>query len=784
VGKKVQPEKTNLRILLVDDDVDFIASMLGILELEDYQVETAGSTAMALEKSEQFKPDVALVDIKLGQEDGFHVVRELKKILPELICITVTAYADTDTAISALKSGVYDYLRKPFEAEALFAVLNRCADRLKLLVEKQAADQAQKESEARFKITFETSPDAIILAYSGGDIVDVNPAFEQLTGHKREQVIGRNSQEIGLWKSPVEREKLLELLASVGQVNNFESQFRMSDGQIRTGLVSARVALFNGEQVGLFAVRDIHELKAKEQAVTESEERFRGLVSHIPGAVYRCLLDADWTMQFISNPINEISGYPARDFINNSVRSYASIIHPDDSALVTQAITLATSQKRPFSIEYRIIHADGSICWVHSKGQSVFGLNGAVNFLDGAIFDITENKKAMAELEQSEARFRALSQEHSAVLEGIPDAILLIDLDLNVIWGNSGASLSFEIPKNELVGKSCESIWQCDAEQCQGCLRRVINEKVPLEAIQKTPDGRTWGVKAFPVKNAAGKVLNVIQIASDMTEKMRLRDQASRSSHLAALGELAAGVAHEINNPTGTILLDMPMLRDVFTDLCPILEKYEAELKNMKIAGLPFARICQEIPIVIEEVQEGAQRIKKIVDELKDFSRPASGERDDIDLNDIARKAVSLVRNPLKQATDNFSEKYCEKPLLCVGNAQRLEQVVVNLLLNACQSLPEREHGIHVETCMDKDADYVRILIRDEGVGVAEETLTQITDPFFTTRREVGGTGLGLSVSSRIIDEHKGSLTFASEPGVGTTVTVDLPLAGKVSDDE
>ena len=166
-----------------------------------------------------------------------------------------------------------------------------------------------------------------------------------------------------------------------------------------------------------------------------------------------------------------------------------------------------------------------------------------------------------------------------------------------------------------------------------------------------------------------------------MTEKARLREQAARSAHLAALGELAAGVAHEINNPTGMILLDLPMLKDALNDLMPLLDKHEAVLGDEKIGGLSIARFRQEVPVVIDEIYEGAERIKRIVEELKDFSRPASGEFAIVDLNEVVKKAVSLVRNPLQNATDYFVNKYADESLLFSGNAQRIEQVMVNLLL-------------------------------------------------------------------------------------------------------
>jgi PAS domain S-box-containing protein len=777
-----QTENSLLRILLVDDDVDFAASMADILEIEGYPVTVAHSVSEAIEKVETFAPVVALVDIRIGRESGLDLVAKLLDKDPELTCITVTAYADTDTAIEALKTGVYDYLRKPFETAELFAVLRRCADRYKLLAEKKAADKAREESEARFKVAFDTSPDAIILAYPGGAVIDVNRGFEQVTGYRRDQVVGKDSQEIGLWKNPADRMELLELLQKFGQANNLQADFRLSDGQIRIGLVSARVVEVGGEQVGLFVVRDIHDLKEKEKAIMESEERFRGVVSNIPGAVYRCLVDEHWTVLFVSSPIKEISGYPPTDFVQNKVRSFNSIIHPADRDMVARQVHEAVTNNKPFAVEYRIIHADGSTRWVHERGRAVTAEDGTIPRIDGVFLDTTESKQAKLDLAVSEDRLGEVSREYSAVLEGIPDAIILVDPDLKIVWGNTGASQHFGILQDDLPGMECTEVWGCQATSCKNCIKQVFKTGIPAENVQRTSNGRVWGVKLFPVRSNQGEIQNVIQIASDMTEKSRLRDQASRSAHLAALGELAAGVAHEINNPTGMILLDMPLLKDALADLLPLLEKHEPTLKDEKIGGLTFERFHQEVPYVIDEIYEGAQRIKRIVEELKDFSRPSTGVLAAIDLNEVVQKAISLVRNPIKNATDHFTEKYSAMPLLFVGNSQRLEQVVVNLLLNACYAMPDRSGAICVETAFNEENDCVKVVIRDEGVGVDAESLQQITDPFFTSRRETGGTGLGLSVSSRIIDEHKGTLSFASELGKGMTVTVELPMAEKVTD--
>jgi polar amino acid transport system substrate-binding protein len=179
----------------------------------------------------------------------------------------------------------------------------------------------------------------------------------------------------------------------------------------------------------------------------------------------------------------------------------------------------------------------------------------------------------------------------------------------------------------------------------------------------------------------------------------------------------------------------------------------------------------------LEEAQEGAYRIKRIVEELKDFARQDSSPAvESVDFNAVVQAAVRLVDSSLRSATNHFEAQYDPALPAIQGNAQRIEQVVVNLLLNACQALPNVAHGIVLRTCYDQAAGTVVLTLTDEGLGIASEHIARLTDPFFTTKRESGGTGLGLSVSATIVKEHNGALTFESTPGSGTTVTLTLPL--------
>lgn len=255
------------------------------------------------------------------------------------------------------------------------------------------------------------------------------------------------------------------------------------------------------------------------------------------------------------------------------------------------------------------------------------------------------------------------------------------------------------------------------------------------------------------------------------------QDKLIQADKMASLGILVAGVAHEINNPNGLILLNMPILREVYQDAEEVLEERFQKQGDFTLGGLPYSRMRDEVPHLLEGMQGGANRIKRIVEELKDFARmDTSAAVENVEFNAIVQAAVRLVDSSLRAATNRFEADYAPVLPPVLGNAQRIEQVVVNLLLNACQALSDMKQGIFLTTLHDQVTGSVVLTLMDEGLGIAPEHIPHLTDPFFTTKRESGGTGLGLSVSATIVKEHHGSLTFESKPGSGTTVTLTLPI--------
>jgi polar amino acid transport system substrate-binding protein len=217
---------------------------------------------------------------------------------------------------------------------------------------------------------------------------------------------------------------------------------------------------------------------------------------------------------------------------------------------------------------------------------------------------------------------------------------------------------------------------------------------------------------------------------------------------------------------------------DYINDTQPIIDAYAQDHEDFMVAGLHYSRISSKLPTKVNEIQDCANKIKRIVDDLKDFARQDDAENvTHFNLNTTIQMALRFVENKIQKSTNHFSTHFAMNLPLIEGNAHRIEQVILNLILNACQALRSTDESITLTTSYDKKRKMVVLEISDQGEGIAPENLPRLMDPFFTTKRKIGGTGLGLSVSSGIINEHHGTLEYKSKLGKGTTAILRLPAS-------
>jgi PAS domain S-box-containing protein len=258
------------------------------------------------------------------------------------------------------------------------------------------------------------------------------------------------------------------------------------------------------------------------------------------------------------------------------------------------------------------------------------------------------------------------------------------------------------------------------------------------------------------------------------------RQQLIEADKLVSLGILVAGVAHEINNPNNFITMNTPILKRAWDDLLPIIEENYALHGDFPVAGIPYSEMRSHIPELFSGILDGSERIRKIVLNLRDYARQGVSDMSQFfDLNQVVNAALVLLANPLKKSTNHLQVQYGQQLPQVKGNFQRAEQVVINLIQNACQSIASPDKRISIATRHDREKNRVIVEVNDEGCGIPRKNLKLIQDPFYTTKRDKGGSGLGLSISAGIMEEHGGRLEFTSDTEKGTVVKAIFPAAGR-----
>ena len=341
------------------------------------------------------------------------------------------------------------------------------------------------------------------------------------------------------------------------------------------------------------------------------------------------------------------------------------------------------------------------------------------------------------------------------------------------------------------------SVFKDQNEEICGAL--ACSRDVTKQKLAKTEQKKASEKIAFLNKNL-GKTVDQLERKNDELERVLMELKATQaqilqSEKMASIGQLAAGVAHEINNPTGFVSSNLNVLAGYDTDIKSLIEQYRAIVSDIKAGAATSANegrssiseqlshiaelekevdidfILNDTPNLIKECREGAERIKKIVIDLKDFAHPVEHKLNYADINKNMESTLNVVWNELKYKARVVKE-YGELPQVkCYS--QQINQVFVNLLVNAAQAIA-KEGEIRIST--RKIDDSVEIKISDTGAGIPKENLLKIFDPFFTTKEVGKGTGLGLNVAYNIIKKHKGTIEVQSEIGKGTTFTIQIPI--------
>jgi signal transduction histidine kinase len=254
-----------------------------------------------------------------------------------------------------------------------------------------------------------------------------------------------------------------------------------------------------------------------------------------------------------------------------------------------------------------------------------------------------------------------------------------------------------------------------------------------------------------------------------------LRKQLSHAEKLATMGTVVASVAHEINNPNNSLMLDAQFNQNAWRSVSAVLDEYASKNGGLSVGGFAYDEFKTAVGDASDRMKRNTDRIKHIVENLRAVAKKDDDFDEDVDLNAIVRSALSVVEHMTSRYTHNLGVELYDSLPRIRGNPPSLEQVIINLVKNACQSLSGLEKGVFISTAFEPEKKAVSFTIRDQGKGMDEKTLKEIFTPFFTTKGKEG-TGLGLSICNNIIKNHGGTTKVESKLGQGTTVIFLLPL--------
>lgn len=342
-----------------------------------------------------------------------------------------------------------------------------------------------------------------------------------------------------------------------------------------------------------------------------------------------------------------------------------------------------------------------------------------------------------------------------ALFDSIPVSMYIVDRKYNLVAVNMDRAKRVNIPPNELVGRRCYEALYGYGDVCPDC--RVIESLFggritnrTKREWQKDDQPLEWEISTYPIYDEANQVNQAILFEQDVTEKRRLEASLAQSEKLAAVGQLAAGLAHEINNPLTAIIANTQILQRELKDDPDRLE-------------------------MIDLIARAGQRAAQVVRNLLDLARKEEYLFEPTDVNQTLNRAISLMQHELVSRSIQLIYEPAEELPQIMASQDRLQGVWVNLLANAIDSFDEsEERQIRVTTSATENE--VRVMVMDTGKGIPPEKLNRIFEPFYTTKAPGKGTGLGLSLCHRIIKQHGGSIHVDSQIGVGTIFTVSLPI--------
>lgn len=604
------------------------------------------------------------------------------------------------------------------------------------------------------------------------------------------------------------RMRYIERAIATNEIQVYEQRIEV-DGRLRYEEVRV---IRCSEQEALVIVRDISDRKYAEEALKRSEARFQKLAANIPGVLYQFRLAPDGTPSFpyvsaFSQQVWELEP----ELICQDASLVLRQIHPDERAEFTRSVQRSAETLQPWEWRGRIIPPSGKVKWIQAHAKPERQMDGAILW-DGILMDVSDRVQSEAErkwaelaIAESEARFRSFVENANDLIFACSPTGIFTYVSPQV------AEISGFLAKELLGQPFSEFIHPDDLPIVRASMTRLLKtgeRQTEIEFRAKRKDGSWyWSLcNSAAIQGSNGRIISMLGIARDVTirkeNEAQLRQQAIdlenalqelqkaqakliHSEKMSSLGRLVAGIAHEINNPISFIHGNISHATTYFRDLSALIGLYQKHYPQTSPEIEKFIReieldfICTDLPSLFNSMHTGTERIREIVLSLRNFSRLDEAESKIVNLHDGIESTLTILQSRLHQNGQKITVQkfYSQLPEIeCFASS--LNQVFLQILTNAIDALAPDSNSptieIHTELL---NANWVRVRIIDNGLGIPESIQARIFDPFFTTKSVGKGIGMGLATSYQIVTEqHRGILRCRSQVNQGSEFTIDLPI--------
>jgi PAS domain S-box-containing protein len=650
------------------------------------------------------------------------------------------------------------------------------------ITERKVAEEALRQSEERYRTLIEAAAEGVWITDSADVTTFVNRRMAEMLGADSKDLPGRIIHDFLRPEDPAQLQKIRHDFATTRKAI-FETRIERIDGKLLWVSVSA-VAIPDSAGgleciFGLFT--DITTRKKAAEDLRISQERFRIAAEISGGIIYEADLQSGG-VQFFSNPD------PAAGEIPNP-EEFLDRMHRDNRDGVKRAMRERWSSGERFSEAYRVVLPSGKIRYWTDTWRALLDSTGAPQKRIGVARDVTEER----------ATDRA-NAELAAVFESADIAIFSTDLNGDVLNWNAGAERLYGFSAGEMTGHKVLALIPPDRLKEREFIVDRVRRGEGTSHLETVRINKTGGrvdilLTIWPIRSRAGEVTGAANISWDITQLRLMQRQLVQAQKLESIGQLAAGIAHEINTPIQYIGDNGKFLEEAFQDLFRVIDARRRALDGLlqdptvagslaeldrAIADVDVDYLHDEIPRAIAQLLEGVAHVARIVRAMKEFSHPGQVEMTPVDLNRTIESTAIVSRNEWKYVAELTTDlDPALPPVPCL--ASEFNQVMLNLIVNAAHAIADAVKGngskgsIRITTRVD--GPWVEIRVADTGTGIPESIQSRVFDPFFTTKEVGKGTGQGLAIAhSVVVQKHRGTIRFESKPGIGTTFIVRLPL--------